>query len=158
MRIIVSAFLLGAAGIAWMLLNAKPEVSITVLSYATNRWPTSNPTCVRAVVGITNNSNRSFTYLGYSARSIQYEVLRETAEGWKAPRGFRCGTGLSLQTLSAGEGFTFEAVVDADQRCKVQFMYSNGTSPSPLWQRLPSWLTQRLPWSSPWRTATTGPI
>ena len=156
--IVAGVFMLGTAAAAWMLMDAKPPVSLTVVSYATNRWPEGRPTCVRAMIGVTNNRNRSFTYLGYSARRVEYEVLSETPEGWKAPLGFRCGAGLMPQTLSPGQGFTFEAIVNADERCKVQFMYSNGTTPSRVWQRLPSWLTQKLPWSSPWRTATTEPI
>ena len=164
-KFIISALVLGTAVVTWALVDARSPVSLTVLSNTTNRWSDDlaaqfgSRTFVCALIAVTNSSSRSFTYWARGSASFtDYEVLREIPQGWKAPSGFRCGTGLMQHTLSPGQGFTFEAVIESDKRCRVEFTYSDGRTPSRIWQRLPSWLTHRLPWSSPWRTAITDPI
>jgi hypothetical protein len=159
--IIITVLVLGLAVVAAALVSARPKVSLTVLGYSANHFATDSGsrTYVRALVAVTNNGSRPLTYWARDpARFVEYEILRETPQGWKAPTGWRCGTGLMEHTLSPRQGFIFEAIVDSDKRCKVEFTYSDGKTPSRIWQRLPSWLRQRLPWSSPWRTATTEPI
>lgn len=163
---IIGPLVLGVAVVLCTLVDTKPMVSLTVLGYTTNRWSDDlaqmfgSRTYIEALIAVTNNSSRSFTYSGLIGlpQRVSYEILRETPQGWKAPGGFRCGMGLTRHTLSPGQGFTFEAIVDSDKPCKVEFAYSDGRKPSRIWQRLPSWLSQRLPWSSPWRSATTEPI
>lgn len=164
-KFIISALVLGAVVLTWPFVDAKPPVSLTVLSYTTNRWPDDfagvwgSRTYARALVAVTNNSRRSFRYLALgSASSVDYEILGETPQGWKATDGFHCGTGLRQYTLSPGQGFAFEAGVEFGKPCKVEFSYSDSRATSPVWQRLPSWLMERLPWLSPWRTAVTDPI
>jgi hypothetical protein len=33
--------------------------------------------------------------------------------------------------------------------------YSTGRKPSRIWQKLPTWLTERVPWASEWRVAAS---
>jgi len=49
-------------------------------------------------------------------------------------------------------------VIDSERPCRVAFEYSDGRPPSRMWQRLPRWLTQRLPWGQSFRTVTTETI
>ncbi len=164
--ITASSLMLGAVVVTWALLVSKPPITLTVLNYTTNRWSdelnaqAGSRTFVCAVIAVTNNSDQKFVYSarGGLARFVEYEILRQTPQGWKAPGGFRCGTGITRHELLPGQGFTFEAVVDSNTPCKVEFGFSNGRQPNQIWYRLPSWLTQRLPWFSPWRTVTTEPI
>lgn len=162
---VASALMLAAVVVAWVILSSMPPITLTVLNYTTNQWSdelasqVGSRTYVSAVIAVTNNSDQTFTY---SARGlshlVEYEILRQTPQGWKAPGSFRCGTGLTRHALLPRHGFTFEAVVDSNTPCKIEFGYSDGRQPNQIWYRLPSWLTQRVPWFSPWRTATTEPI
>ena len=159
--ILVVAFVVFAS----VLTGGRPAVSVAVVGYTTNQWPADSGaeldqrTYVCAVVAVTNMSKEPFKYLAYGSKHADYTILHQTAFGWKEPgSGFRCGTGLESCTLSQSQGFTFEAVVPMDKACKVAFDYSNGRTPSPVWDKLPFWLSRRLPWATPWRTVTTEPI
>ena len=164
-KFIILALLLGMAIFVYGLFCARPPVSLTILNCTTNRLADATAaqlgcrTYIRALIGVTNNSSRSFTYLADdSVKGVEYEILRETPESWMAPRGFRCGTGLTQQPLLPSQGITFEAFIGSAERCKVEFSYYDGRKPNPIWQRLPAWMTQRVPWARPWRTATTDVI
>ena len=164
--IVISLLALGLALVVWGLIDARPPVSLTVISMTTNHWPEDiaarfgRRTYVCAVVAVTNNTGRPFTYwTRYSEDSVEYRVLHQTPLGWKEPASrWRCGTGLQKHTLSPLRGFTFQAVVETDKPFKVALDYWDGHKPSSFWRWLPSWLSQRLPWSSPWHTATTDVI
>ncbi len=146
-------------------MGGRPVVSVAVVGYTTNQWSDETAaelgrrTYVCAVVAVTNMSTQPFTYLAYGSKSADYTILHQTAFGWKQPdSGFRCGTGLESCTLRPSQGFTFEAVVPTDKACKVAFDYSDGRTPSPVWDKLPFWLVRRLPWATPWRTVATEAI
>lgn len=156
--------MLGVA-FTFALVGLRPPVSLSILNYATNQWPPElaaqmgAPTYVVVRIATTNNSSQPLEYLAMgSIEFVDYEVLSETPEGWKAPGGFKCGTGLVLHTLRPRQGLIFEAAVPTTNRCRIQFSYSRGRSANPLWRRLPLWLRDKLPWLAPWRDALTEPI
>jgi hypothetical protein len=161
--IIITVLVLIAAAATWALLHWRSPVSLTVLDCTTNRWSGGLATelgghsHICATIAVTNKGSQVFTYWARGS-CVDYEVLREGRHGWEAPGLLRCGVGLQQQTLAPGQGIVFEAVGECDKRWKVEFTYSDGRKPNRLWERLPSWLTERLPWASPWRTATTDPI
>ncbi len=131
--IMISPIALGVALVVWALIDARPPVSLTVISLTTNQWSKGiaarfgSRTYVRAVVAVTNNTSRPFTYwTGYSEESVAYRILHETPLGWKEPAsGWRCGFGLQQHTLPPSSGFTFQAVVETDKPCKVALDYSD---------------------------------
>jgi hypothetical protein len=156
---------LASALLASVLLDGKPAVSVAIVGYTTNQWTDETAavlgrrTYVCAVVAVTNVSTQPFTYLAFSSRFADYTILHQTAYGWKEPdSGFGCGTGLESCPLPPSQGFTFEAVVPTDKVCKVAFDYWDGRTPNPIWDKLPYWVAQRLPWATPWRTVTTEAI
>jgi len=166
--VIGGVLILVLATFASVLTSGGPVVSVAVVGYTTNHWSDDTAaelgsrTYVCAVVAVTNTSKQAFSYLGYGTRLpdlASYTILHQTDFGWKEPdTGFRCGTGLELYPLLPSQGFTFEAVVPTDKACKVAFDYSNGRTPHPAWNKLPYWIARKLPWATPWRTATTEPI
>ena len=164
--IVIGVVVLGAAIAAWALSDAEPPVSLNVIGFTTNQWSDEvaarfgGGTYICAVVAATNTSTRPFTYwTRYSETSVQYQILELTPAGWKAPpAGFTCGTGLEQRPLSPLHGFTFEAVVKTDKPCKVALSFWEGRTSNRIWQRLPSWLTQKLPWDPGWITATSDAI
>jgi hypothetical protein len=138
-----------------MLVDSQPAVSFLVVGYSTNRW-SNDPVRqeIRALVAVTNNSSQSLTYSGRADRRFPaYAVFCETPLGWKDTDAFLVGPGLERHTLSPGDGFIFEAIVEPDKRCKVVLTFDR--APSLIRQRLPSWLTRKLHWSSPSHTVTT---
>src|SRR5213594_2294656 len=88
--IMISLIALGVALVIWALIDARPPVSLTVISLTTNHWPEDiaaqfgSRTYVRAVVAVTNNTGRPFAYwTRYSEESVEYRVLQQTPLGWK---------------------------------------------------------------------------
>lgn len=162
--IIAGSLLLMAVAMFRVLAEVKPPVSVTVLG-RTNRWwngtefRPEDRSHVLAHVSVANRGQRPVKYWAIgSAQKVEYEILRETSQGWKAPGGFRCGTGLTQHTLSPNQEVIFEAVVESDRRIKVEFGYFDDDVMSRVWMRLPSWMQERLPWWSPWRSAVTAPV
>ena len=157
-----ASVLLGATILAWA-ATRKPPVSLTVVKLVANDVSVRGQTSQRfasAVIGVTNNTTHTFTYHGYAPPdSAIYGLFEQTPSGWQEARSrFFCAAGVQTQTLEPGHGFTFQVMVQAGRPCKVTLNYSDTRKPNPMWQRLPPWLVNRLPWLAPWRTAISDPI
>jgi hypothetical protein len=146
-----------------VIVGRQPLISLTVLSYKTNRVSDDlvpelgSRSYVCAVIAVTNNSQHAVTYMGMGSPELpEYDILHWSRFAWRKPTGgWRCGTGMEAITLSPSHGFTFEAVVDTDAPCKVRLEYCDSSNRKQIWQRLPYWLSSRMPWTSPWRTVVT---
>jgi hypothetical protein len=159
---IAASVLLGAIIIVWA-DTRKPPVSLTVVRLVATDLLIGGQASQRfasAVIGVTNNTTRPFTYHGYdSPDSAIYGLLEQTPSGWQEARSrFVCAAGVQTLTLEPGHGFTFQVTVRADKPCKVTLNYFDTRKPNPMWQRSPPWLVSRLPWLAPWRTAVSDPI
>jgi len=156
----------GVLAIVWVVTSESPPISMKVLGFTAKRWSDDiaprmgSREYVLATIELTNATSRPITYWArYDPTFAEYTVLHETTMGWKKrARGRFCGTGMQQTTLAPLKAITFEAVVERDRRCKVALNYSDGRAPSRVWQRLPGWLTQRLPWTPGWSTVTTEAI
>src|SRR5437867_340886 len=136
----------GALAVVWAATSASQPISMRVLEFTAHR--SSDQMGSRgymvATIELTNASRRPITYWArYEARFPECTVLHQTPTGWKepAPRFWLCGTGLYRFTLPPSHVITFDAAVERDK----PYNYSDGRTPSRLWQRLPKWLRQRLP-------------
>jgi len=163
--IIVCALAAGVLALIWAATSAAPPLVMTVRGLTAKQWPedianqVGRREYVVATIELTNGGKRPIAYRASDeARFPEFSVLHQTTTGWKEEgRGF-CGTGVGLYTLAPSGSITFDAIVDRDKPCKVALSYSDGRTPSRLWQRLPRWLAQRLPWGSGWSTVTTHAI
>lgn len=160
--IAASVLLLGATIVAWA-ATRKPAVSLTIVRLVPTEVSVTGQVSRRfasAIIGVTNNTTRTFTYHGYAPPdSAIYGLLEKTPSGWQEARSrFFCAAGVQTQTLEPGHGFTFQVMVQADKPCKVTLNYSDTRKPNAIWQRLPPWLANRLPWLAPWRTAISDPV
>lgn len=164
--VIAGALLVVSVAVASALLAASPPVSLTVRGFAIKRWPKEMAKQMRqqdyvvATIELSNASSRAITYWAWDRSNyVDCSVLTETSAGWKRPKqGFRCGTGLQRFSLAPGRSISFEADVERDKPCKVAVEFSDGRTPNRLWQRLPRWLSQRLPWGSGGHTAISATI
>ena len=165
LSIIAIAGLLALVAIV-SLSSAEPPVALTILGYKTNHWPNElaqirrERDYVSAILVVTNRSSQAITYWAfYDPKFVSHRLLHKTALGWKEPAaGLLCGTGMKRCTLAPAQGITFEAEVDRARPCKVALDYSDGRTPSKLWQQLPRWVVQRLPWARSSQTVTSDEI
>jgi hypothetical protein len=147
------------------LTSGDPPVSLTVRGYTTNSWRTdhsdgSRKYVVCAIVEFTNASGCPVIYLGNrSSNFVDYALLYPTPTGRKNPTPRAVDAlGFWPFKLAPSEAITFEAEVDRAKPCKVALDYSDGRTPGRLWQRLPPWIVQRLPWAKNSRTVMTDEI
>jgi len=152
---------LGALAVIWSLATASAPISMRVLSLTAKQLPHNlaqpmdNRGYVVATIELTNASKRPVVYWArYDAKFAEYSVLHRAATGWKETGGGGCGTGLKQFTLAPSQTVIFEASIEREKPCRVALNYSNGRTPSRLWQRLPGWLAQRLPWGGDWTVTT----
>jgi hypothetical protein len=145
--------ILAFVGLASLLIGSRPSVSASVVGYTTNQvLGDTKPrfggdTYVSALVAVTNTSQQTF-------RVYSYTLLYQTAQGWKQPVG-DIPYELFNVTLFPSRGYTFAANVPTHTACKVEFVCWDGHTPNPIWNKLPYWLSRRVPWANPLRRATT---
>jgi hypothetical protein len=148
-----------------VLTGGRPPVSLTIRGFTTNSWRPDNSdgSCkyvLCAIVEFTNASDRPVSYLANRQSSFaDYALLYPSPTGWKKPTP-RVADSLGWWPfkLARSQAITFEAEIDQVKPCKVALDYSDGRTPSRLWQRLPQWIVQRLPWAKSSRTVTTDEI
>jgi len=161
--LIGAVVLVAAALIFWPRAGGRQTLSFTVLDFSTNWIGTDGPlpqpagfpaTPVCARIAVTNNTEQTLILQGRSS----FEALKQTESGWRGV-DFKGAYFLPLGPLPSklppGQGFTFGVVLPTDTPCKVGVNYLSGRLSGRLWQKLPDWLTKKLSWASPWRTATT---
>lgn len=147
---------LAGAAIAglWVISGDSAPISMTVRGFKAKQWSAEvvprmgSSGYLIATLELTNASKKPITYWAfYEAKHVTYTVLRHTPIGWrsKGPAGF-CGTGLKEFELAPSRAVSFDAVVDLDEPCRIEVGYSDRQRRSGLWQRLPRWLVQRVPW------------
>ena len=151
----------------FVLTSASPPIRLTVREFTTNgfglRAPQIGSQSVYAIIEVTNTGARPITFYSYWSRSwngphaAHTVLLSEGAMGWMPRPVFREAC-RNPQILAPSESATFVAQIDSDRPCRVALDYSDGRTPSRLWQRLPRWITQRLPWGRSGQMVTTDTI
>lgn len=161
-KFIAGCILVILAGAGYALVTTKPHVTLTPRSFTLRRYSdklaqaAGKREYVLATFELTNASGRTITYWGSSREFPLCSVLLETPTGWSAPNPG--GIGLQKQiSLAPHSGITFFAEVERDKPCRFSLDYSYG-KPSQFWQRMPAWLSQRVPWSKEYRTAVSATI
>ena len=158
-KLVAGIVLIGAVTLfALLVVAARPAVLLRVVEYRTTRFESAEfakQSYVSAMVALTNRSKQTFSYISFGSGGPVYRVLHEASMGWTAPETISCGFGLEQRSLAPAEGMVFEAIIPDDKRCKVSFAYSDGRTPSAYWDKLPYWISARIPWATSWRTATT---
>jgi hypothetical protein len=113
--------------------------------------------CVCAVIALTNTTPRMISFLvrgpdGMTDYSLQHRSgLKWGDAATPLPEDiFR-----RRDQLAPGEGYTFEALVDAGHPCRIALDYETHMR---FLDCLPVWLTSRLPWRTSSRTTVTDTI
>jgi hypothetical protein len=160
-----SALSVGMLVIIFGLQKEDSRVSMAVRGITTNQWAidaddsSARDEYVCAVVEFTNESRRAVTYWGTMERDrADYRCLFRTPTGWEDTSGGGCGLSLRQFTLDPSQSIRFEALVDPSRPCKIALDYSVDPQHSRLWQRLPQWILDRLPWTKSSRTVMTEEI
>jgi len=165
--LIGGVLLLALAVAAALFVRAKPLVSVTIVGYKTYQLSgdiaatLGRQTEIYAVISVTNLSQQPLTYVTRGSKVPLHTILHPTTSGWQAPDlPLLCGFGMEECTLQPAQGITFETDVTTEKGSKVALDYSDGHEPSPVWDKLPDWLTEKLPstWTTSWRTVTTEAI
>jgi len=169
-------FALAAGGVgvcALILMFALPSASqpirLTVRKFTTDncglRAPQIGSQPVYAIIEVTNAGSRPITYYSYHPfipwrpQAAHNLLLYRGLFGW-APRPVFREACQNALTLDPSESTTFVAQIDSDRPCRVALDFSDDhtRAASRMWQRLPRWLTQRLPWANGRVTVTTETI
>lgn len=161
--VISTCLILGAVIVLWAALTWQPPVRLRLLELTTDSHgllesPVGHEGAY-ALIEVTNTGKRPVTYRSKLNPKLQFPgiiVLSQASSGWVAHRSIMSGS-MGMLTLSPGERMTFVSMIDSDHPCRVSFGYSD-RPPSRLWQRLPVWLSRRLPWGKPYQTVTTDTI
>jgi len=156
--LIGAVVIVAVALIFWPRAGGEQPLSLTVLGHSTNYWDypvNGHFRLVFAYVAVTNSTKETLV-LG-SDRPTRCCVLLKGKSGW-SPEPF--GSHFFFYStpppkLLPGESFMFGAGIPRDTLCKVGVNYLNDRLSARIWQKLPPWLTKKLSWASPWRTATT---
>lgn len=161
--LIVSVLAIGAVVVIWAVVPSSPPVSLRILGFNAERWTYTNAQGtvsmeqIMASIAFSNGSSRSISYWAqFRPENPAYERFDQTPTGWKEVAvGFSSGTGMNQYTLAPSQVVTFSPVVDRNTPCKISLSYTEDHAPSRLRQRLPEWITERLPGAGEWKTVTT---
>ena len=150
--VILAAFIL--------LPPARGPILLEIRGYVTNRLDDEAAAkfgmrdYVCAVIALTNTTSRVISFFlrdpyGMTDYSLQHRsgLIWEDAATPLSEDIYR-----RQDELVPGQGYTFEALVDPSQPCRIALDYHTDMR---LLDRLPVWLTSRLPWNTGWRMAVT---
>ena len=164
-KIILSAATLIIASIFGVRAFTRQPVSLAMLGYTTNRIPATATRDIQyigprayATIGVTNNTSQVFKYWVEVVPTNHWSNalhLVTVCTNDPIPRIWISGDRIAELALLPRKGFTFDAVVPADNPWQVTFSYSSTNKPSRIWKKLPAWVVHRLISLSPTRTVST---